>query len=321
MLATIHRLSTASVAPPERLAYWNDVCMGAYGAMVIDTDPDGFQGGLTTLSSNQLQISSVTSTPAISRSSAKSASDGTVFSLQLVHSGRCRIRHAGVESIALPGDMLIADRSKSYELTFTEPVQGLVLSPPWSRFAGYADIFEAVAGRRIDVNRGPGAVLSTFIRSAWDQLVECEDEEWPESAAGIIWDLLEAALRGETGREIIPGRSDGLRREARAVVERHLRDAGFQSSGIAEALGVSPRYLQMVFAAVGTTPSRFLLARRLEAAAARLRRVDGPCSVTDVALECGFSDLSYFSRVFRCRFGVSARSYRMSFGARTADWE
>ncbi len=320
-MATIHRMSTAGVPSAERLAYWNDVCMGAYGALLVDTDPEGFQGALTTLSADQLQVSSVRSTPGVSRSSAKSCRDETVFSLQLVHSGRCRIRHAGIECIALPGDMIIADRGKSYELTFTEPIQGLVLSPPWARFGGYAETFEAVAGRRINVDSGPGAVLSTFIRSAWDQLVERDDEGWPESAAGTIWDLLEATLRGESGREIIAGGADRLRRDARALIDGHLWDPGFQSSGIAHALNVSARYLQMVFAEVGTTPSRLLLARRLDAAAARLRRLDRPCSITDIALECGFSDLSYFSRVFRSRFGVSARVYRMTCGARTVEWE
>ncbi len=320
-MATINRLSTASVAPPERLAYWNDVCMGAYGATLTDTDADGFQGALTTLSADQLQVSSVKSSPAVSHSSARSTSDEMAFSLQLVHSGRCRIRHAGAECVALPGDMIVADRSKSYELTFTEPVQGLVLSPPWARFGRYAETFEAVAGRRIDVDSGPGAVLSTFIRSAWDHLVEHEGEEWPESAAGIIWDLLEATLRGEAGREIIPGAADRLRRDARALIDGHLWDPGFQSSGIAHALNVSARYLQMVFAEVGTTPSRFLLARRLDTAAARLRRLERPHSITDVALECGFSDLSYFSRVFRSRFGISARNYRMTCGARTTGWQ
>ncbi len=295
--------------------------MGASGAMLVDADPDGFQGVLTTLSTDQLRISSVRSTPGVSRSSARTTSDEMAFSLQLVHSGRCCIRHAGVEIMALPGDMIIADRSNSYELIFTEPIHGLVLSPPWPRFAGYADAFEAAAGRRIDVDSGPGAVLSTFIRSAWDQLAEREDEAWPQSAAGIIWDLLEATLRGEPGREIIAGSPDRLRRDARALVDGHLRDPGFQSSSMAPALGVSARYLQMVFAEVGTTPSRLLLARRLDAAAKRLRRLDKPCSVTDVAMECGFSDLSYFSRVFRSRFGVSARTYRMTFGARAIDWQ
>ncbi len=295
--------------------------MGTYGAALVDTDADGFQAALTTLSAGPLQISSVSSTAAVSRSLAGGASDRSAFSLQLVHSGRCRIRHAGAESIALPGDMLIADRSKSYELTFTQPIQGLVLSPPWPRFAGYAETLEKIAGRRIDVASGPGSVLSTFVRSAWDQLVEGQDEEWPDSAAGTIWDLLEATLRSETGRGVVGGRSDRLRCEARALVDRHSHEPGFQSSRIAEALGVSERTLQMAFAEVGTTPSRFVLARRLEAAAARLRSLDRPCSVTEVALGCGFSDLSYFSRVFRSRFGVSARSYRMGYGARAADWQ
>ena len=322
-MVSVDRLSTAAVPPSERLAFWNDVCMGAYGAMVVDTELDGFRGVLTRLRADQLHISSVKSTPAISRNAAscvKSSSDEMAFSLQLVHSGRCRIHHAGVETIALPGDMVIADRSKSYELAFTEPVQGLVLSPPLAMIGRYAETFEAIAGRLINTDSGPGAVLSTFIRSAWDQLVECEEEEWPESGAEVIWDLLESVLQGETGRDIGAGRADRLRREARAIIDCKLSEPGFQSSAIAQAVGVSARYLQAVFAQVGTTPSRVLLARRLDAAATRLRRLDRPCSITDIALECGFNDLSYFSRAFRRRFAVSARAYRMSFSTRSVDW-
>ena len=321
-MANIHRLSTDAVPPSERLAYWNDVCMGAYGATVVDTEPDGFQGVLTRLSAGQLQISSVKSTPAVSRNAsggAKSGGDETVFSLQLVHSGQCRINHAGIETMALAGDVLIADRSKSYELAFAEPVQGLVLSPPWARFAGDAETLEAMAGRLINVNSGPGAVLSTFLRSAWGQLVEGGEEEWPQSATDVIWDLLASVLHGETGREIAVGRAACIRREAKAVIDGRLSDPGFHSARIAETMGLSARYLQLVFAEVGTTPSRLLLARRLEAAAARLRRLDRPCSITDVALESGFNDLSYFSRAFRRRFGASARAYRMALGARSAD--
>ena len=322
-MATIQRLSTDAVPPQERLAYWNDACMGAYGAMLVDAEPEGFQGVLTRLNAGSLQISSARSTPATSRNTsswAKSSRDETAFSLQVVHSGRCRIRHAGVETVALPGDMIIADRNRSYEVAFAEPVQGLVLAPPWARFARHVDALEALAGHPINVHGGPGSVLSTFIRSAWDQLVERGEEAWPESAAEVIWDLLASVLEGETGLMTAAGRPDRLRREARALVDAHLSDPGFQSAGIAQGLSIGERYLQLVFAEVGTTPSRFLLARRLEAAAARLRRLDRPCSITEVALECGFNDLSYFSRAFRRRFGVSARVYRMSLGARSFDW-
>jgi AraC-like DNA-binding protein len=206
--------------------------------------------------------------------------------------------------------MFLVDANQTYELTFAEPIQGLVLSPPWPRFRVHAGKLEALAGQPLKVACGPGAVLSNFIRTAWDQLAEDEDEEWPHSATHVIWDLLEAVLHGERATQIATRRSDRLRREAAALVEERFKDFAFQSSGMAAALGVSPRVLQLAFAEVGTTPSRALLARRLDAVASRLRRLDAPQRITDAALECGFSDLSYFSRVFRRRFGISARAYR-----------
>jgi AraC family transcriptional regulator, positive regulator of tynA and feaB len=316
-------MSTANIPPHERLSFWNDTCMGAYGAMVVDTEPGAFQGVLTMLSAGGLQVLSVKSTPAVCRTSygaTQNRSDETAFSLQLVHSGQCRIHHAGHSTIGMPGDMFIADSSKHYELAFADPVHGIVLSPPWARFNGYAEKLEALAGRPLNVRNGPGAVLSGFIRSAWDELLDSEDEAWPESATELIWDLLESALQGDTGRATVTGRADKLRRDARALIDDRLADTGFTSADLPVALGVSARYLQMVFAEVGTTPSRFLIARRLDVAAARLRRLDRPCSVTDVALECGFNDLSYFSRAFRRRFGLSASAYRLSFGAKSVDW-
>lgn len=136
----------------------------------------------------------------------------------------------------------------------------------------------------------------------------------------MIWDLVDAVLQGGTGSRFGAGGADHLRHQARTYVEARLAEPGLDSAGIAGALGVSARYLQMVFAQVGTTPSRFLLARRLEAAAARLRQLYRPCSITAVALECGFNDISYFSRSFRRRFGVSPSRYRLGFGASAVDW-
>lgn len=323
MLANIQKLSTTAVPPPERLAFWNDVCMGAYGVRVVDTEPDGFQAALTSLSAGQLQISSVKSTAGVSRTTngrTKSRGPTEVFSLQIVHSGQGLLRHAGTETLILPGDMVIADPDKSYELSFVEPIQGLVVSLPWSGFELHAEALEALAGRRIHVSSGPGAVLSNFIRSSWEQLVEGGEGAWPDSAGEVIWDLVASVLPGEVGRETAAGRPDCLRREASALIHRRLSDSDFQSAQIAPTLGVSARYLQVVFAEVGTTPSHFLLARRLEAAAAQLRCLDRASHITDIALECGFNDLSYFSRTFRRRFGVSARVYRMTFGARPTDW-
>ena len=74
---------------------------------------------------------------------------------------------------------------------------------------------------------------------------------------------------------------------------------------------VSPRYLQMLFDAEGTTFSEFVLEQRL----ARIHRL-----LTDprldklpigvIALDAGFGDLSYFNRVFRRRYGATPSEIR-----------
>jgi AraC family transcriptional regulator, exoenzyme S synthesis regulatory protein ExsA len=58
----------------------------------------------------------------------------------------------------------------------------------------------------------------------------------------------------------------------------------------------------------GVSPGRWLLDRRLEHSASLLRTTE--MSVTEVMLECGFEDLSHFSRAFKEKFGQAPSAYR-----------
>jgi AraC-like DNA-binding protein len=314
-LASIDRLSTAGLPASERLAYWRSIFARGGQSLAIDAEPDSFEGVLTRLTDGELELISVKSTPLRSRHVAGEGSDERRFSLHVVHAGRCLLKHAGAEIVAETGDMVVFDARKPYDLTFTQPVHGLVLSLPWDRFGDRAELLERLAGRPVNPHRGPPAVLSGFLRSAWEQLVEPAGAEWPHSASEVIWDLLAAMLQDERCSDSAVSHAAALRCKATRLVDHRLFDPEFRTAGIAQELGVSARYLQRVFAEAGTTPARFLLARRLDAAAARLREAATPCRITDVALECGFSDLSYFSRAFRQRFGISARAYRLGPGA------
>jgi methylphosphotriester-DNA--protein-cysteine methyltransferase len=57
-----------------------------------------------------------------------------------------------------------------------------------------------------------------------------------------------------------------------------------------------------------TTPHQYLLRLRLRRAAIRLKRE--PTRILDIALDCGFGDVSNFNHAFRAEFGVSPRVYR-----------
>ncbi len=76
----------------------------------------------------------------------------------------------------------------------------------------------------------------------------------------------------------------------------------------------SPYHFHRIFKAmVGETLSQFIQRRRVEKAAQAL--LGNPYkSITEVALDCGFSGSQTFARVFREVFGVSASVYRSSGG-------
>jgi AraC family transcriptional regulator len=80
---------------------------------------------------------------------------------------------------------------------------------------------------------------------------------------------------------------------------------------LARASGLSPyHYLRVFSSALGVTPHQYLVRSRLRRAARRL--VEGDEPITDVAFDCGFSDLSNFVRTFRRAAGVSPREFRRS---------
>lgn len=56
------------------------------------------------------------------------------------------------------------------------------------------------------------------------------------------------------------------------------------------------------------SPGRWLLKKRLDYAATLLR--NGDTNISQIVLECGFEDLSHFSKSFKNKFGVSPSSFR-----------
>jgi AraC-like DNA-binding protein len=84
-----------------------------------------------------------------------------------------------------------------------------------------------------------------------------------------------------------------------------------RASEIAALHGLSERSMQRLFERSGESFSRYLLEQRLQRAWRMLgNRLGAPPSISDVAYDCGFGDLSHFNRVFRRRFGMAPSEVR-----------
>lgn len=128
--------------------------------------------------------------------------------------------------------------------------------------------------------------------------------------AGML--LAAAFARLNSGRK--PKRSDSTARDRRRAVEAaqwldaHVAEPVRLEDAAREA-GVSPFHFLRSFSNVlGVTPHQYLVRSRLRHAARLLSEESR--SITDVALDVGFADLSNFVRTFRRAAGVSPSTFR-----------
>lgn len=169
---------------------------------------------------------------------------------------------------------------------------------------------------------GPGARIQTrFVRSSdvgliVDRLFEAMEKEQPGYefiTTGLLWQFIGTVLQ----QRLFTKPSDGDRRsgdralQIKNVLMRIRKDyaAPLTLEQLAAEAGLAPQYFCRVFRQVtGRTPIDYLNYYRIECAAELLCATDG--SITDIALQCGFNDLSYFIRLFRQYKGVSAGRFR-----------
>jgi AraC-like DNA-binding protein len=97
----------------------------------------------------------------------------------------------------------------------------------------------------------------------------------------------------------------------KADILKNLAGSHIRLPNIARRHGVSERYIQQLFESSGSSFTGFVLERRLNLAWRLLR---DPTSrwrkISDIAASAGFSDISYFNRAFKARYGATPREIR-----------
>lgn len=82
---------------------------------------------------------------------------------------------------------------------------------------------------------------------------------------------------------------------------------------LAKKAGISPtRFARIIHRIFGITPGQLISQTRISRATELLGRSKAP--ISDVALDCGFSDQSAFTRAFRLATGMTPSVYRASIG-------
>ncbi len=120
---------------------------------------------------------------------------------------------------------------------------------------------------------------------------------------------LDAAL---ARKHKLSGEAQRLVRKAMAYLHAHYAEP-LTRRAIAAHVGLDEDYLTWCFRQeLGMTPIAYLNRYRVNQAKQLLKQTDQ--SVTAIALEVGFADSGYFSRVFRREVGVAPEAFRRRVG-------
>jgi AraC-like DNA-binding protein len=307
--------STATVDQRSQLGYWREVVCATFTWLDVVAQQQtraGFRAEVTAESLGGMRVATVTSEPhAVFRSPEmiRTAPDDDLF-VNLAVRGGAIVAQDGREAVLCPGDFAIYDSGRPCLITCHDPFRLVVLKIPREVFVSHCQLLPGMTATTVRGDRGVGALFSSLLRG-----VPGHVEGLPPDVVGqvgvSVLDLLATALSEQAAgvRPALPRDAQLIR--ARRYISDHLGDPHLSPPVVAQALGLSVRYLHALFQAEHTTPYRWILEQRLEQAARLLvdpRQPDR--SVTDIAFAVGFKDISHFSRAFKERYGAGPRDHR-----------
>ena len=167
-------------------------------------------------------------------------------------------------------------------------------------------------GRTVNDAVDPAAVMAAQALRRW--LIRArtrpEDPAAPLAAAEAVHVLQAALLQRFQGG---PGRASGWLTPARlATIDRVITERMAQRidvAALAATLGLSAGFFVLAFrSALGTTPHRYLMERRLARARVDLASTSKPISA--IAADCGFADQAHLTRYMRKLLGTTPAEYR-----------
>jgi AraC-like DNA-binding protein len=231
------------------------------------------------------------------------------FSVSYVRKGSfgCRTRGESFELVA--GSVLVGHPGDEYTCTHDHAAGG----DECLSFRLAPELVAALGGRS-EIWRAGGVpplpelmVLGELAQAAAEQRTDVGLDE-----AGL-W-FAARFVEVVSGRERAPAETRAPDRRRAVEAARWLDEHSHEPVDLESAarmLELSPfHFLRLFSRALGVTPHQYLVRSRLRRAARLL--ADDARSITDVAFEVGFGDLSNFVRTFRRAAGVSPRRFRQA---------
>ena len=320
MSSTAYHLSTEALPERERIARWRE----DFGRVILKLDVDpieatGFRCDVTLRSLPGLSLfSGETSSVHYRAPPTLAASNDDSILLQRMDRNAAIVVHMGREAILTSGEATLL--SCTDPLLFSVPSGGHSTAVRLSR-----PVLKALAPGLDDAYNQVIPAESHALGLLFGYLKVLENQEavaTPELQHVLVthvYDLAALAL-GASRSTAELAKERGLRaarlRAIKEDIAARLTEPNLSLDSLALRHRVSPRYVQKLFETEGISFSDYVRAERL---ARTYRMLQDPrfshMSISTIAYECGFGDITAFNRAFRRQYDASPSDVRHALKA------
>ncbi len=316
------RYDVAGIAERERLSFWQETVGSLFPPADIGLIGDRpFSGSISRRDLGTLAIADIRSVAQhVSRRPRhidRNVED--VFEINFQLAGTGFVAQGGREAETAPGQFVMYDSARPYEMRFDGAFRQLTVKFPRSKLTDRLWVADRLTAVNFTWRDGPGRLVFDFMRTLGQLGLGGDPETVPRLQEHAL-DLLATTLRDADATRREAGSSHtrlATLRRAQTFIRDNLGDPDLSPRVVAEAAHIAIRTLYELFAIESSTPGRWIQTMRLDACRRDLEDpLQASRAIGDIAFARGFSDAAHFSRLFRSRYGLSPRAWCAAYRRR-----
>ena len=315
--------NTDEFEPESSIPAWNQFLSETLIGVECTSDrARHFDASFQQLNVNDHGLSRIVSTPVkgspidvvLSQRFASLAPEDNLLVL-LQRKGKVNISHQGHDVKVTEGSACFIDTTHSYHMEVSEPIDQIILTVKRGRALSLGrGIHSKLLSRSpISCSDGKAKLVDSMLSAL------CESGNAVDGGQAYrILDIATDIMLDHIGNTLFPERLPftGSKRKQlletiKAYIEGHLCEDWLTPDTLSAQFSITRRYMDSLFADESMTTSKYITQRRISRAAALLRLPDYQhMTISVIAYNVGFNDLSYFNRLFKARFGTTPKAFR-----------
>lgn len=309
---TVTTQSTAATPPALRARHWDSVIADTYFPLQLTfRDAATFEGQLERRVIGPVSISRL-QTEAMQyerRPRHISEANDEEYLVTIPRRSPVDFRQLGRDVRCDPGGFLLERGDEPYKFSYSAANELCVLKISKAVLCEKLRNPDRFCAHIFDGSTGIGGLFTMFAQQIFTQAPQ-DGNSSPVLGRHLI-ELLALSLDAQSNVD------DGVRSSVRgahlcraeAMIRTNLANPALSPEMVADACGISKRYLHELFSGSNVTVSQYIREQRL-IAARDILELPNPAPIAEIAYRFGFSDQAQFSRLFKAMFGRTPSGYR-----------